>query len=614
MLQEWHPSKNPGINPMSSKLKDKVWWRLPYDDPETGKHFDFEWRATIASRIQGNGCPFLSGKAVWPGFNDLTTKRPDLAAQWHPTKNNELTPGMVTYGSGKKVWWYLPYHDPETGKHFDFEWQATIANRIKDHECPYLLGRAVWPGYNDLETKRPDLAMQWHPTKNGKLTPEMVTCGSGKKVWWYLPYDDPITGKHFCFEWQASMCNRMRTKGCPFLTGQAVWLGYNDLATKCPDLAAQWHPTKNGSLLPEMVTCYSNKKVWWCFPYDDPVTGKHFCFEWQASICNRMRAKGCPFLTNQAIWLGYNDLATKRPDLAAQWHPTKNGSLLPEMVTCYSNKKVWWYLPYDDPETGKHFNFEWQACVNECAQGRGCPFLSGQAVWLGYNDLATKQPDLAAQWHPTKNTGLSPEMITSNSAKKVWWFLPYNDPVTGKIYNFEWQASIYSRVRNRGCPFLSGQAVWLGYNDLASKRPDLALQWHPTKNESLLPEMATCHSNKKIWWYLPYDDLETGKHFDFEWRASICNRASGSDCPFLTGMAVWPGFNDLETHSFTIAAEWHYIKNKKRESKQIYMHERSVKRWWRCSKCENEWRATVFARVVDGVTCPQCRRNKDHYR
>ena len=34
----------------------------------------------------------------------------------------------------------------------------------------------------------PELAVQWHSTKNGTLTPEMVTCGMSKKVWWLEGY------------------------------------------------------------------------------------------------------------------------------------------------------------------------------------------------------------------------------------------------------------------------------------------------------------------------------------------------------------------------------------------------------------------------------------------
>ena len=534
LLQEWHPLKNIGFDPLNSKSKDKVWWCLHYDDPESGKHFDFEWQATIASRIQGNGCPYLSGRDVWLGFNDLATKRPDLALQWHSTKNGELTPERVTCNSNKKVWWTFHYDDPETGKHFDFEWSAHINTRVKTSGCPYLSGHAVWSGFNDLATKRPDLAIQWHPIKNGELTPEMVTYCSNKKVWWYLPFVDSETRDHFGFEWRATISNRIQGNDCPYLSGKAAWPGFNDLATKYPDLAAQWHPTKNGKLTPEMVTCHSEKKVWWYLLYDDPETGKQFGFVWQASISDRVHGNGCPFLSGQAVWPGYNDLATKHPDLAAQWHSIKNGELTPEMVTCYSNKKVWWYLPYDDPETRKRFEFAWQA-------------------------------------------------------------------------------TIANRLQGNSCPFLSGQAVWPGYNDMASKRPDLAAQWHPTKNGKLTPEMVTCHSNKKVWWYLPYDDSETGMHFDFEWQTVITSRVQGCGCPFLVGKAVWTGYNDLGSKSSTIAREWIMEKNRRKKTSQIYIQERRARRWWRCSKCGYEWSAAVFSRVVRGVTCPECRKNQNYY-
>ena len=32
-----------------------------------------------------------------------------------------------------------------------------------------------------------ELLRQWHPTLNGTLTPQMVTVGSHKKVWWQCP-------------------------------------------------------------------------------------------------------------------------------------------------------------------------------------------------------------------------------------------------------------------------------------------------------------------------------------------------------------------------------------------------------------------------------------------
>lgn len=301
------------------------------------------------------------------GVNDLKTIRPDIAAQWHPYRNGNLKPEDVLYSSAKKVWWLLPYDDPITGKHFDFEWEATIANRTNGAGCPYIAGKNIWKGYNDFSTINPELTAQWHPYKNGDLKPEDVTASSNKKVWWILPYDDPITGKRFDFEWETTVANRTEGKECPYLSGNAVWKGYNDLATTHPELAKEWHYEKNGSLRPEDVTAGSNKKVWWLLSAE--VDGmKHFDFEWMAIIANRVKGAGCPYLSGNALWRGFNDLATTHPKIAAQWDYNKNGKLTPEDVTAKSNIKVWWIIPYKNPKTGEDLTFEWQASIRSRTQ------------------------------------------------------------------------------------------------------------------------------------------------------------------------------------------------------------------------------------------------------
>ena len=492
LAKEWNYEKNGDLRPedVSCGSNKKVWWIYHYAVPDDypvellrGKNFDFEWEAKVYARNEYPGCPFLNGHSIWTGFNDLATINPELAAQWHPTKNGDLKPTQVTANSGLKVWWSLPYDipldypiEPLRGKHFKFEWEASIDNRNKHQSCPYLIGKAVWSGFNDLATINPKLAAQWHPTKNGDLKPTQVTANSGYKVWWLLHYDIPndyfiesLKGKHFDFEWESTIANRSSGFECPFLSGRAIWPGFNDLATINPELAAQWHPTKNGNLRPTQVTANAKKKVWWFLSYDVPIDypveylrGKHFDFEWKASIGNRNQGKGCPYLTGNAIWPGFNDLAATNPELAAQWHTTKNGDLKPAQATVSTDKKVWWLLSYDVPIDypveylrGKHFDFEWKASINSRNRGTGCPYLAGKAVWPGFNDLATTNPELAAQWHPTKNGNLRPTQVTANSNRKVWWLYPYDDPNTGKHSVFEWQATVYNRNNGAGCPYLT---------------------------------------------------------------------------------------------------------------------------------------------------------------
>ena len=80
-----------------------------------------------------------------------------------------LTPKDVTAGSNKKVWWRCSK---------GHEWEAPIYRRNQGHGCPYCSGKKV-NDENCLKTLNPALAREWHPTKNGSLTPKDVTVSSG---------------------------------------------------------------------------------------------------------------------------------------------------------------------------------------------------------------------------------------------------------------------------------------------------------------------------------------------------------------------------------------------------------------------------------------------------
>ena len=67
----------------------------------------------------------------------LSESHPELAAQWHPTKNGDLTPDAVSGGSRKKIWWICP-EGP------DHEWQAVLSNRtLNGTGCPCCTGYKV---------------------------------------------------------------------------------------------------------------------------------------------------------------------------------------------------------------------------------------------------------------------------------------------------------------------------------------------------------------------------------------------------------------------------------------------------------------------------------------
>ena len=79
------------------------------------------------------------------------------------------------------------------------------------------------PKGKSLAEVNPELAKQWHPTKNGDLTPNDVKAGSSKKVWWKCDKGDD-------HEWETAIGNRSIGKGCSICAGQKTVLS-NCLAT-----------------------------------------------------------------------------------------------------------------------------------------------------------------------------------------------------------------------------------------------------------------------------------------------------------------------------------------------------------------------------------------------
>lgn len=137
---------------------------------ECGEIFGASW----ANISKGNGCPFCAGKQVGLS-NCLATKNPELASEWHPTLNGNLTPYDVTCGIDKEVWWQCK----DNPKH---EWKARINNRNNGSNCPDCSKRLVTVT-NNLFIVNPKLCNEWDYSKNDG-SPELYAANSHIKVWW----------------------------------------------------------------------------------------------------------------------------------------------------------------------------------------------------------------------------------------------------------------------------------------------------------------------------------------------------------------------------------------------------------------------------------------------
>jgi len=525
LAKQWHPTKNGGLTPYDVRPGStaKAWWKCPVGD-------DHEWDAVIADRHRGIGCAICSNYKVVKS-NSLTTLNPELASEWHPTKNKVLTPDDVHPGSAKKVWWKCPKSD-------DHEWQTVVYSRTGGKGCPICDGKKV-VNSTCLATVNPELAKEWHPTKNSKSTPYNTGPNSKKKVWWKCPKGED-------HEWKAIVINRNRGLGCPICSNQKVVLS-NCLETLYPDLAAEWHPIKNGKLTPYDIGAGSGKRVWWkCPEGDDHV--------WRADVKRRSLGRGCPICIGRKV-VDSNSFLTLYPELAKQLHPTKNGNMDPNKYRPYSNKTVWWKCPMGN-------DHEWKTSFNMRVQGTGCPkcnsaksapelriYCELQTIFpntenrkkvLGREvDIYIPELNLGIEydgwyWHKNKegmdkakNRALESELfllrvredgleklletdilldkkeITLNSFKEILCFIIDNPFIKSK--NFEKKIKTYLE-REDWSATNEFNKVQFERNGLVYERsisflyPEIASQWHYEKNYPLVPEQFTPSSKKKVWW------------------------------------------------------------------------------------------------------------------
>jgi hypothetical protein len=348
---------------------------------------------------------------------------PHLLKEWHKIRNGELLPDNVSAGSHLKVWWIC-----DRGH----EWRARIESRtLKGNGCPACAGQVATPTNNMLVANQ-NLALEWHPTRNGGLKPNEVTPNSNKKVWWICERGH---------EWEMTIKARNRGKQkCPYCSWRRPSPEYN-LAVNHPYLAQEWHPIKNGKLTAYDVTPGSERKVWWLGQCGH---------EWEAPIKDRKIGNGCPFCAGKRVGSD-NNLAVTMPELAKEWHPLKNNGLTPEDVSAGSRKRIWWLC-----EKGH----EWQTKIGTRKNGSACPYCGGKKVGAD-NNLAFLMPDLAKEWHPTKNGERTAYGVTQGSAAKVWWICKWGH---------EWQAGVKHRVLGTGCPFCSPQTSRLEIRILCELR------------------------------------------------------------------------------------------------------------------------------------------------
>jgi len=624
IAREWHPSRNGNLKPekFTSGSSKKIWWKCENNH---------EWKTSISNRTYGTRCPFCIGAKATSESN-LSVLFPSLMKEWDYSKNN-IQPYELRPKSGKKVWWKCKYgHEWETspqkrtgeGTSCPFCSTQTSSIEIRVYcELKWIFNSVIWrykiegiecdiffTKYNigiEVDGKR------WHLNKLEKDIEKFEKLSElGINLIRVREKGLPSTNENDVFfsantisvenileildkiknisllekkdffnysVYLEKQAFQNETEYRKILSHLPAPVPEDSLEYNNPEIADLWDHVKNHPLKPSFFSPGSNKKVWWkC------VKGH----QWNASISNRVKGRGCPHCSNRII-TKENSLLTLNPELAKEWNFQKNGKLTPDLFSTKSGQKVWWLC---------HLGHEWETDIYSRTIGTGCPICAIpkrakktlQTKIKKNGSLEETCPELVKEWHPSKNYEITPGDVLKGTNKKVWWLCPIGH---------EWQAVVSSRsLSGTGCPVCSdkkGRETWSKTildrsGSFAEKFPEIAKQWNYKKNGDLKPQQVTPHSHKKVWW------ICKDNH---EWQNTPSKRAIGRGCPIcrLTKKKT------LAEKFPEIAKEWNYERNIGLQP-SLVTHASVKKVWWKCKE-GHEWEAKICSRS-GSKRCPKC--------
>lgn len=523
-----------------------------------------------------SGCPICSGHRLVKGVNDLKTLFPAIAAEWDGDKNSKK-PEEVFAHTNFNAWWRCPE---------GHSYRTKVSNRTaeKGTSCPYCSGKSVLLGFNDLASKYPEIAKEWHPVKNNPLTPKDVTYGCNKMAWWLCP----ACG---C-EWRMKVSARTHRKSaCPkctkwFHTSKIEQILFYYVKRVFPD-------AENGYLL-------NGKNEIDVFIPSQNIGIEYDGQRWHGESRKRSdEKKGRTIIASHVRLIRIREPKCATIDdgstIIFTTTPTADythlNSALVQLFKIFLDDHICNSVPIIDIDRD---NVQIAASFTQ---------------YVTEKSLSIIAPHLVEEWDYEKNHGLKPDGIPAHSAIKAWWIC--------KECGYSWRAVVAARVKGNGCPaccdtkrseIAKKRHFHPGINDLVTVAPEVAMEWDYEKNAEI-PQNVTYACNEKYWWVCP-----NGHSYE----ASVANRVRGRGCPFCykerrgelaKHARLHPGVNDLVSIAPEIAKEWDYSKNS--EKPENVTRGSGIKYWWRCPKGHSY--ETTPSHRMRGQGCPYCSGRRKLY-
>lgn len=270
-------------------------------------------------------------------------------------------------------------------------------------------------------------------------------------------------------------------------------------------------------------------------------------------------------------------------DIMQEWDFEKNDKEFPDIsilkIGTQSHKKIWWKC--------LNFNHSWLSSLRHKNDGSSCAVCKNKQLCIGFNDFATKLPELLKEWNQSIANPDPSTVLFSTSKVEIQW------PCTNGHF---FTTTPHFIARGRKCNYCNGTKILQGFNDLASKCPDSKEWWDYDKNEKT-PEEVRYGSDVKVWWKCP---------LSHSYEASINHFRHGRRCSICSGKTVDKTTKLSNTHPL-LTLEWNYDKNTDSTPETISAgHDKKV--WWECSQCQHSWESYVYNRTnkLRPQGCPKC--------
>lgn len=496
LISEWNFEKNAllGINPEKTALHSnkKVWWKC-------GK--GHSWNMSPDKRLKSKGCPYCLNKRVLVGYNDLTTLFPHLAAEWD-FEENQIDINSVVKGSAKNIHWIC--------SKCKNKWIATLRMRTeRGHGCPECAKKfsannriATLVAKNGSITD-PLLLKEWDYEKNEllELFPDKLTPFSNKKVWWKCSVCN--------YEWKTTIANRSNGFGCPVCGNKIVVAGVNDLCTTHPYLADEWDFEENGDFLPQQATYGMGKKIGWICPLGH---------KYKATILHRSSGTNCPICNSGR--------QTSFAEQAVFYYVKK---LYPTAINRYKDifdngmeidifiPEIRYGIEYDGSFWHKEEGLEREKIKYDICKVNEIKLIRIKAYQKEYS--------IEKSYFADYTLFLKEDSIPELEKLIQTLYFRLSSTIINPIMVWEDTISTIDIEKDRHdiLKYLSEQK-----NSFADEHPELLLEWHPTKNQDLKPNMFKSGSSFSAWWLC--------SKCGYEWKTTIYSRSKGGGCKKCSGM------------------------------------------------------------------------------